>query len=56
VLTAADPPRRVLHEEYGLYDAGACMEYPNELGKVQVCRQERRPVQPRCAAAANATP
>jgi hypothetical protein len=56
VLTELDAPRRMLHEEYGLYDAGACIEYPNELGPVQVCRQERRPVPPRCPVAANATP
>jgi hypothetical protein len=48
VLTDADEPRRMLQRDYGLYDAGACVPYVNQLGPVQLCPQQRRPVPPRC--------
>jgi hypothetical protein len=47
-LEATDAPRRMLEDEYGLYEAGACRDYANELGPLQLCPLQRRPVAPRC--------
>ena len=49
-LAADEAPRRMLEDEYGLYEAGACRDYRNELGPLQLCPLQRRPVAPRCQA------
>jgi hypothetical protein len=49
-LEATEAPRRMLEDEYGLYEAGACREYGNGLGPLQLCPLQRRPVAPRCQA------
>jgi hypothetical protein len=47
-LAETEAPRRMLEDQYGLYEAGACRDYPNELGPLQLCPLQRRPVAPRC--------
>ena len=51
-----DGQRHMLQDEYGLHAAGACRVYENQLGPVQLCPLERRPVAPHCPASAATTP